>query len=91
MDKLDMFQVRFVRVSEIGWLGLKIISVDEGTHFTSADFQDEYQTRGVQFTLAAPEYQKIYRQVEVTWIMLHTILHSLMVHVTFLEAYIHFI
>ena len=30
-------------------------------------------------------------KVKVTWIMLHTISHSLMVHARFLEAYIHFI
>ena len=30
------------------------------------------------------------RQVEVTWNILCTIAHSLMVHVRFLEAYIHF-
>ena len=41
-------------------------------------------------TLAAPEHQKMNGQVRVTWIMLYKIPYSLMVHVRFLEAYIHF-
>ena len=41
-------------------------------------------------TLAAPECQDMDRQVEVTWRMLRTIAHTLMVHARFSEAYIHF-
>ena len=41
-------------------------------------------------TLAAPEHQEMKRQVEVTWRMLRTIAHSLMVHARVSEAYIHF-
>ena len=42
-------------------------------------------------TLAAPEHQDLTRQVEVTWITLRTIAHSLMVHARVSEAYIHFV
>ena len=41
-------------------------------------------------TLAAPEHQEMNRQVEVTWITLRTIEHSLMIHARFLEACINF-
>ena len=41
-------------------------------------------------TLAAPEHQEMNIQVEVKWITLRTIAHSLMVHYRVLEAYIHF-
>ena len=41
-------------------------------------------------TLAASEHQEMNVQFEVTWIMLSTISHSLMVHARVLEAYIHF-
>ena len=40
--------------------------------------------------LAALEHQERNKQVEVTWIKLHTVAHSLMVHAQVLEAYIHF-
>ena len=40
--------------------------------------------------LAAPEHQEINGQAEVTWRMLRTIAHFLMVHAIFSEAYIHF-
>ena len=40
--------------------------------------------------LAAPDHQEMNGQVEVTWITLGTIAHSLMVHARFSEAYIHF-
>ena len=40
--------------------------------------------------LEAPEHKEINVQVKVTWRMLYTIAHSLMVHVIFLEAYISF-
>ena len=41
-------------------------------------------------TLEAPERQEMNVKVEVTWITLCTIAHSLMVHARFSEAYIHF-
>ena len=41
-------------------------------------------------TLAAPEQQEINAQVEMTWRMLRTIAHSLMVHARVSEGYIHF-
>ena len=44
------------------------------------EFQDKCQTRGAHLTLASPEHQEMNGQVEVTWITLRTIAHSLMVH-----------
>ena len=41
-------------------------------------------------TLAAPEHQEMNVQVKVTWRMLRTVAHSLMIHARVLEAYIHF-
>ena len=58
--------------------------------FTSKEFKDECQTRGVSLTLAAPEHQEMNGQVEVTWRTLRTIAHSLMVHARVPENYIHF-
>ena len=63
MDKLYMFQARFGKIDEFGWWYLEIISADAGTHFTSTEFQAEYQTHCVRITLAAPEHQEINRQV----------------------------
>ena len=40
MDKLDMFQYRFVKIDEFGWCYLERISADAGTQFTSMDSQD---------------------------------------------------
>ena len=53
MDKLDMFQSRFERIDEFGWWGLEIISAYLGTQFTSTEFIDECQTRGVHLMLSA--------------------------------------
>ena len=53
-------------------------------------FKQECQTCGVNLTLAAPEHQKMNRQVEVTWRTLRTISHSLMVHARVSEEYMHF-
>ena len=80
MDKLDMFKSRFRKIDQFGWWGLERISVDAGTQFTSTEFKDECQTRGVRLTLAAPEHQEINVQVEVTWRTLRTVTHDLMVH-----------
>ena len=85
-----MFQSRFGKIEECGWWDLEIISTDAGTQFTLAEFKEECQTCGVCLTLAAPEYQEMNVQVEVTWRMLRTVAHSLMVHARILEMYIHF-
>ena len=53
MDKLYMFQSRFVKIDECGWWDLEIISADTGTQFNPTELQDECQTRGVHLTLAA--------------------------------------
>ena len=56
MDKLDMFQSRFGKINEFGWWYLQRILADAGTHFSSAEFKEECQTRGFHLTLAAPEH-----------------------------------
>ena len=89
-DKMDMFQSRFGKIDEFGWQDLEGITEDTGTQFTSTYFKEECQTRGVNLTLASPEYQEMNEQVKVTWRMLRTIEHSLMVHARVLEAYVHF-
>ena len=53
MDKLDMFQSRFGEIDQFGWWNLERISADAGTQFTSTEFKDECQTRGLSLTLAA--------------------------------------
>ena len=90
MDKLDMFQSRFGKIDQFGWWYLERISADAGTQFTSMHFKDECQTRGFRLTLAAPEHKKMNGQVEVTWITLRTVAHSLMVHARVPEVYVHF-
>ena len=90
MDNLEMFQSRFGKIDEFGWWDSERISADAGTRFTSTEFKQECQTRGNHFTLAAPEHQEMNGQVEVTWRILRTIEHSLMVHSRVLEAYINF-
>ena len=57
LDKLDMFQSRFYKIDQFGWWDLERISADAGTQFTSTEFKDSCQTRGVCLTLAAPEHQ----------------------------------
>ena len=66
MDKLDMLKSRFGEIDQFGWWDLERISADAGTQFTSTEFKDECQTRGVCLTLAAPEHQEMNGQVEVT-------------------------
>ena len=90
MDRLDIFQDRFEKLDEYIWWELEIIPTDSGMQFTSMEFQDECQTHGVRLTLEAPEHQEINREVIVTWRMLRTISHSLMLHGWVLEAYINF-
>ena len=90
MDKLDVFQSRFGKIDQFGWWDLERISADAGTQFTSAEFKDECQNRGVSLTLAAPEHQEMNVQVEVTWRTLGTVAHSPMVHARVPEVYVHF-
>ena len=90
MDKLDMFQSRFGKMDQFGWWDLERILADAGTQFTSTEFREEYQTRGVCLTLAAPKQQDMNRHVEVTWRTLITVAHSHMVHARVPEAYVHF-
>ena len=90
MDKVDILQSRFGKIDEFGWWDLERISADAGKQFTSKNFKQKCQTRGVHLALAAPKHQEMNGQVEVTRRTLLTIEHSLMVHVRVLEAYIHF-
>ena len=90
MEKLDMFQSRFGKIDQFGWWDLEIISSDAGTQFTSTEFKDECQTRGVHLMLEAPEHQEMNGQVEVNWRTLRTVAHSLMVHARVPEVYVHF-
>ena len=82
-----MFKSRFGRIDQFGWWDLERISADAGTQFTSTEFKDECQTRGVRLTLAAPENQEMNRQVEVTWRTLCTVAHALMVHARVPEVF----
>ena len=75
-----MFQSRFGKIDQFGWWDLGRISADAGTQFTSTEFKEECQTRGVCLTLAAPEHQEMNGQVEVTWRTFRTVAHALMVH-----------
>ena len=90
MEILYMFQSRFGKMDQFGLWYLERISADAGTQFTSTEFKDECQTCGVFLTLAAPEYQEMNGQVEVTWRTLRTVAHSLMVHARVPEVYVHF-
>ena len=85
-----MFQYRFEKIDEFGWWDIEIISSDAGKQFTSTDFKEEVQTCGFCLTLTVLEHQKMNGQVEVTWKILRTIAHFIMVHARFLEACIHF-
>ena len=78
MDNLDMFQSRSGKIDEFGWWYLEIISADAGTQFALTEFKVELQTSGVRLTLAAPEYQDMNGQVEVTCRTLRTVAHALM-------------
>ena len=90
MEKLDMFQSRFGKIYQFGWWDLERISADAGTQFTLTEFKYECQTCGVRLKLAAPEHQEMNGQVEVSWITLLTVAHSLMVHARVTEVYVHF-
>ena len=90
MDKLDMFQSRFGKIDQFECWYLRRISADAGTQFTSTEFKDECQTRGVNLTLVAPEHQDMNGQVEVTCRTFRSVAHSLMVHARVPEAYVNF-
>ena len=64
LDKLDMFQSRFGEIDQFGWWDLERTSADADTQFTSTEFKEECQTRGVRLTLEAPEDKEMNRQVE---------------------------
>ena len=90
MHKLDMFQSIFGKIDQFGWWDLERISADAGSQFTLTEYKEEFQTRGVRLTLAAPEHQEMNGQVEVTWRTLRTIAHALMVYARVPEIYVHF-
>ena len=56
MDKLDMFQSILGKMDQFGWWDLERISADAGAQFTSIEFKDEFQHRGVRLTLAAQKH-----------------------------------
>ena len=85
-----MFQSKFVKIDEFGWWYLEIISADVRTKFTSTEFKDNFQTRGVHLRLAALEHQWMNGKFKVTCRTLRTLTHSLMVHVRVLEECMHF-
>ena len=85
-----MFQSIFGKIDEFGWWDFERISADAGTQFTSKEFKEKCQTRGVHLEVAAMEHQETNGQVKVTRGTLITIENSLMVHARVSEAYIHF-
>ena len=85
-----MIQSIFGKMDQFGWWDLERISADAGTQFTSTEFKDECQTRGVRLMLAAPEHQEMNGQVEATWRTLRTVAHSFLVHAIVPEVYVHF-
>ena len=89
LDNLDMFQPRFGKIDQFGWWDLERISADACTQFTSTEFKDECQTRGVRLTLAATEHQEMNGKIEVTWRTLRTVAHALMVHARVPELYVY--
>ena len=61
MDKIDMFRFVFGKIDEFGWWDLERIPADAGTQFTSAEFKEDCQSRGVSLALAAPEHPEMNR------------------------------
>ena len=51
MEKIDMFQERFVKVSDFGWWDMDRIQTDDGTQFTSKEFHEGCSVSVVQLTL----------------------------------------
>ena len=58
--------------------------------FTSTEFKEEFQTRGVHLMLAEPENQEMNVQVEVTQRTFCTVAHYIMVHDRVPEVCVHF-
>ena len=54
-----MFQYIFGKIETFDWWDLERISADAGTQFTSTEFQDECQKRGVCLTLVDLEHQEM--------------------------------
>ena len=69
---------------------MEIIQTDNGTQFTSKEFQEGLSLRGVKLSLVAPDHQEMNNQVEGKWRKLRTIVHSIMVHAWVYDEYIHF-
>ena len=88
MDKLDIFQARYLKLDEFGWWDLEIIQTDSITQFTSKKFQKNLSVHGVHLTLVALYDQEINGQVEVAWRTLRNIAHSTMVHARVSNKYI---
>ena len=59
-DKLDTFQLLFVKVDELGWWDLERIQTDAGLQFISFT-----SVRVVWITLVEPYHQEINGQTEV--------------------------
>ena len=51
MDKLHVFEFIFGKIDKFGWWYLERISADACMQFTSTEFQDKCQYRGVHLTL----------------------------------------
>ena len=64
MENIYMFQAIFGKVDEFGWWVMKIIQTESGMHFTSKEF---HESLSLLLALAAPDYQEINVQIEVTW------------------------
>ena len=57
MDKLYMFQAKFVKVKIFGWWNMERIQTDAGTHFTSKEFQKGVSVHGLKIALEEPHHQ----------------------------------
>ena len=57
MDKLDMFQERFVKLDEFGWWDMQRIKTEASNQFTSKEIQEVLSIRVVQLAIAPPDYQ----------------------------------
>ena len=91
MDKLDMFQERFVKVDELGWWYIDRIQTDSYMQIAPKEFQEIFSVCLVRLALATPDHQEMNGQVEVTWWTFWTISHSIMVHTQVSGEYIHFL
>ena len=66
MDKLDMFQARFVKVDKCGWLDTERIQTDADMQFNSKEFQEGLSVHGKQLASETTDHKKMNDQVEVT-------------------------